>query len=410
MIVRIAIFFFMMGCLFQELNNSLHAHSKSQSHSSWWIGEGTVSVIFRLKVRDATFILDPEKQGQMLGPAVISSFTNGVDIKNSAGACDLSDDWRLQHANPGEYEISAEFQCPTDDALTIAMPVLSSLSSSHLHFAKISTKQGIQADHLITSDQSVIELNLSENIPQSISGRIFQYILIGVEHISFGPDHIAFLIGILLLSYSVKSLLILVTGFTIGHSISLALAISGVIAPDIRIIEILIGFTVLLVGAEVFARRYGAYLLLYGLLSFCLLLMLVINLIYAGQHDRGLPVLILILLAVFSFLKLNLSGEIEKGYGLNLMVTIMFGLIHGVGFADALAQYDLNAQNLWVSLVGFNLGVELGQILILMLIAVVIHILNRAQYHRAIILSGDISAVVLCAIGTFWFISRGIAA
>ncbi len=76
------------------------------------------------------------------------------------------------------------------------------------------------------------------------------YLVLGIEHIATGYDHIAFVLALLLLAASLREVAGLVTGFTIGHSLTLALAVLGVVRPEPAAIEALIGFSIALVAAE----------------------------------------------------------------------------------------------------------------------------------------------------------------
>jgi len=76
------------------------------------------------------------------------------------------------------------------------------------------------------------------------------FVASGIEHILIGPDHILFLVGLLLLGGSVRRLALIVTSFTIGHSIKLSLAALDILSPSARFIEPLIALTLVFVGAD----------------------------------------------------------------------------------------------------------------------------------------------------------------
>ena len=128
---------------------------------------------------------------------------------------------------------------------------------------------------------------------------------LGVEHILTGADHLVFLLGLILVGGSLRSLVGVVTAFTLAHSITLALAALSIFAPSPRLVEPAIALSIAYVGVE--------------------------NLFVNDASKRW-------------------------------RITFPFGLIHGFGFAGALREIALPRAQLPIALVSFNLGVELGQL------------------------------------------------
>src|SRR5262249_33441474 len=89
---------------------------------------------------------------------------------------------------------------------------------------------------------------------QSLLAAFATYVQIGIEHIAGGADHIAFIIGLLLCCTSFRIAALALTGFTLGHSLTLGLAATGLVQPQVQAIEALIGFTIVLIGFEAFQR------------------------------------------------------------------------------------------------------------------------------------------------------------
>ena len=182
------------------------------------------------------------------------------------------------------------------------------------------------------------------------------FVASGVKHILIGPDHILFLVGLLLLGGSFRRLAFIVTAFTLGHSITLSLAALDIVSPPSRLIEPLIALTIVVVGAD--------------------------NL-------------------------LVLRGERTDHHASDIRAWLAaaFGLIHGFGFASVLKEFGLPREALGWSLFSFNLGVEFGQLLIVMVVAGVLSWIRRRSvaWNRQVAFGGSI-AVVLA--GLFWFIQR----
>jgi len=180
------------------------------------------------------------------------------------------------------------------------------------------------------------------------------YGLLGIEHILLGIDHLLFVLALLIICSSTRQLIETVTAFTVAHSITLALATLGVIHVPQRPVEAVIALSIMFVAAEIVHAR------------------------------RGVP------------------GITARAPWL---VAFLFGLLHGLGFAGALAEVGLPQNNIPVALLFFNLGVEAGQ---LIFVGAVIGLV--AAFRRSRIALPKWSALVvpyaIGSIATFWVIER----
>ncbi len=194
----------------------------------------------------------------------------------------------------------------------------------------------------------------------TVQGRasvIRTFVLSGIEHILIGPDHILFLVGLLLLGGSFKRLALIVTSFTIGHSITLSLAALDILSPSSQLIEPLIALTIVVVGADNI-------------------------LVLRGANERA-----------------------REATDIRAWLAAGFGLIHGFGFAYVLKEFGLPQAALGWSLFAFNLGVEFGQLLIVAVVAGLLILVRRQSAVAAhwVAMAGSI-AVILA--GLYWFVER----
>ena len=194
----------------------------------------------------------------------------------------------------------------------------------------------------------------------TVQGRISvirTFVISGIEHILIGPDHILFLVGLLLLGGSPRRLALIVTAFTIGHSITLSLAALDLLSPSSRLIEPLIALTIVVVGADNI-------------------------LVLRGGSDRA-----------------------REATDIRAWLAAGFGLIHGFGFAYVLKEFGLPQAALGWSLFAFNLGVEFGQLLIVGVVATALLLVRRQSAVAAhwVAMAGSI-AVILA--GLYWFVER----
>ena len=177
-----------------------------------------------------------------------------------------------------------------------------------------------------------------------------RYVASGIHHIAIGPDHILFLVGLLLPGGRLWRLLGIVTAFTIGHSVTLGLATLSVVSPPSHVVEPLIALSIVFVGAD--------------------------NLL-VGTRERDVRV----------------------------WVALLFGLVHGFGFASVLRDTGLPSGALGVSLFAFNLGVEIGQAAIVVIVASALGLLRRRLPPVAARVATAGSVLVLVA-GAYWFVER----
>jgi hypothetical protein len=177
-----------------------------------------------------------------------------------------------------------------------------------------------------------------------------QYIEIGIEHIiPKGLDHILFVVGLFLLSARLSSLLWQISSFTIAHTLTLGLAMAGIISAPASFVEPLIALSIVFVAVE--------------------------NLMTGTLH-RWRPV-----------------------------VVFMFGLLHGLGFASVLNDIGLAPTSFFVGLIGFNLGVEFGQLTVIAICFLLVGFwFSKKPWYRQRITNP--ASLLIAIIGAWWFVER----
>ena len=228
----------------------------------------------------------------------------------------------------------------------------------------------------------------------------YDYLEMGVSHILSGLDHIAFLLGLLLINLKRKNLIIVITGFTLGHSITLALGALNYITPASAFVESLIGYSIVIVAIECVASITKQYALYNRYLLYSWILFIALFFLFGSQKY----ILGLLGLGLFTYCYFGLS-ERYNNQSMILVVTTLFGLVHGFGFAGNLSSIGLMQDRLIPALIGFNLGVEIGQILIIFSILSLIYLLKRLIDFRVTILR-IYTASGLAGLGVYWFVER----
>ena len=179
--------------------------------------------------------------------------------------------------------------------------------------------------------------------------KFYVFVKAGFEHIiPQGVDHILFVLGLFFSCITFRSLLWQVTAFTIAHSITLILAAQGFVELRADLVEAIIALSIVWIAVE--------------------------NCLFKETNKR------------------------------RYLIVFSFGLLHGLGFAALLTEYGLPKDNFISMLLAFNIGVEIGQLAILLLAFVLIKlILKKNWYNNEIKIP---ASLVIAAIGLFWFIER----
>lgn len=169
----------------------------------------------------------------------------------------------------------------------------------------------------------------------TVNETLARFARLGVTHIWAGLDHLLLLAGLLLLTRSVRGLVATVSAFTVGHSVTLLVATLGWVQPPSQLVEALIALSVVCLAREVV------------------------------RSASGLP-------------------ESSRGLSHPALLAVLFGLLHGLGFASALREVGLPAGQLPLSLLAFNLGVELGQLGFVLVLLGPLRWLRRARLVNAL--------------------------
>jgi hydrogenase/urease accessory protein HupE len=300
--------------------------------------------------------LDPDRDGTIrpedvsaAKAALAKAVAGGVIVRGNGEVCPAAlDDARLTEEDG--IALLAHYDCPMPPVrLEIQVKLLGELSHGHRHIVHV-VLGTITIDEVAYRGHETVDALAPSDAAQGNGKRRLGaagFLRMGVEHILTGYDHLVFLLGLVIVGGRLRSLLAVVTAFTLAHSITLGMAALGVWVPPSRLIEPLIALSIAYVGIENF------------------------------------------------FVK-----SAEKRW----RITFPFGLVHGFGFASALREIELPHEQVPTALVFFNLGVEVGQLAVMAPLLPLIYFLRKKTPFVPRGVEAVSGAVALA--GLFWFVDR----
>jgi hydrogenase/urease accessory protein HupE len=256
--------------------------------------------------------------------------------------------WGDVEAVPERQALQLHFRIHTPRPATLGIHALMfPYDRLHQTFVNVYEDGALRQQFVLSADNT--DRTYYTGTTQGAIAVIRTFVPAGIHHILIGPDHILFLIGLLLLGGGWKALLKIVTAFTIGHSITLTLAALDIVTPPPNIIEPAIALSIVFVGAD--------------------------NLVRGGGRD------------------------------VRALIALTFGLVHGFGFANVLREFGLPREALGWSLFSFNVGVEIGQLFIVLLVATALALVRRRSEFVGSRVAFAGSLIVVAA-GAYWFVQR----
>ncbi len=376
------------------------AHTRSESHSTWTIDGPIVHLAFSVADREAARIDSGVRPGDT---ALLAYLTPRLGVDAGGTPCHRVAPPRTIAAAPGFRRAELEFACPLATGLHLHDTAFFELVPTHVNLAQVQKQDGDFVEQIVAAGDPPLSVGDSGGGLESAG--FLRFVGMGVMHIFTGVDHISFLVGLVLISRRLRDLVFVVTGFTLGHSLTLALAVTGFVRPHAEFIDALVALTIALIGAENISVASGRPRTVALATGLCLAVMAGLRLAGIGL----LPPLLLIGAALFAVNYLLFAGQLRDAGRIRLIVTLIFGLIHGFGFAADLLQSRLPPAKLAQILVGFNVGVEVGQLSIVLLLTGATVMLARAQLTLPRPIVTDVVASLLVGLGTFWFVGRSFA-
>ena len=361
------------------LQTAAWAHKPSDSYLTLRAATGSndIAVRWDIALRDLDYVLQLDRNGNgeiSWGEVRLRSddITRLATSRLQLSSADKDCAWAtaaplmLDKHSDGTYAVlSLSAQCPAlAGALKARYSLLFDVDPTHRGLVQWIAPGSTEAQALVFGNESG-EQSLGLQ-PAGAWETLRQYMSDGVWHIWIGYDHILFLLALLLPSVLVrqagqwapasriggaaKEVVKVVTAFTLAHSITLSLAALGLISLPSRLVESAIAASVIVAALS------------------------------------------------------NLFGAVESK---RWMMAFAFGLLHGFGFASVLADLGLPKNALVLALVGFNVGVELGQLAIVAVFLPLAFWLRGTTFYRVGVLKGG--SLIVALLATWWLVQRAFA-
>ena len=292
-------------------------------------------------------ISDTEIAAQTSTSTFVRSWQRGVLGTTDAKECEAE----LASAKKADEDgllIELRFSCTNSfEQLKLRTAFIKRFPTNHRHLVRVNLVGGLYETTLNPKKTVLVVNSAGQAVETNKLGRFVDLFVFGLEHIVTGYDHLLFLLGLILVTLRLRDLVLLVTAFTVGHSVTLAVAALDVWTPNSGIVESLIAASIVYVGVE--------------------------NILVKKPKHRW-------------------------------YLTLLFGLVHGFGFGSMLKLHKTGVNQMVLDLFGFNLGVEVGQLICLTVVVPLLMLIRRKNWFEKWGLLGLNLCVILA--GAYWLQER----
>ncbi|MEW6125464.1 MAG: HupE/UreJ family protein [Acidobacteriota bacterium] len=300
--------------------------------------------------------LDTNQDGQITDaefqaarPKLETIIREGFEILVNEGRARLQE-VEINYDESNAVNFVLQFSYKSVPQIAVQSPLLNQLPRGHRQYLAITNIDGkVIAEKMLTAGNHVLTVNLALVLTAIKLQSFSDFFRLGIDHILTGYDHLAFLFALLVVGTSFRQAAKIITSFTVAHSLTLALATFGVVRFSANLVEPLIAASIIYVGIENLFRKEvnGRWLLTFG-----------------------------------------------------------FGLIHGFGFASVLSELGIaaNKTSAFLPLLSFNLGVEIGQVAIAVVVLPLIWKLRKQPVFTLRYVPA--ASLLLAILGGFWLIER----
>lgn len=354
-------------------STSVTAHKSSDSYLSVDVEKSEISLRWDIALQDLQNVMNLDLNGdrniqwselKQTKESVFAYSLARLQLSSSTNQCQIiPGNIKVNQRSDGHYVVLyAHATCDVEiEMLSIHYELFFDVDVQHRGLLKL-VSNGVESSFAFSPEVS----RKSFDFEKSYTGdSFFRFLSEGVWHIWIGFDHILFLLSLLLpavlfqyqkkwqgidsFPYALMEVIKIVTAFTIAHSLTLSLVMMGAISLPVMWVESVIAFSVIIAAAN------------------------------------------------------NLRPFVTKK---RWILGFVFGLIHGFGFANVLSELELSNNTLFATLLGFNVGVELGQLAIVLVFMPIAYLLRNGWFYQNIVFK--LGSVSIASLGFIWLIERTI--
>lgn len=339
-------FLLFVSSLLMAVPAEAHVSIGSVSHSIIIVRGDTVSYYLNLSPAAASLLKNEVNPNS---PDFQDYFASEISVKTWDRECELAHVNKATPENNGNWIVHLQYQCPQQvNDLTLVSTLFFDLDDKHTEFVRLAPPDDpgkSLREALLNASNTNFYIPDVHTGGSASSDRALSFFKLGNEHLLAGYDHILFLLTVII-AMSLVDTIKAVTAFTVAHSLSMALAFLHFVSLPSSIVEPLIALTIIYVSIE--------------------------NILAANVRKRWL-------------------------------LTGLFGLVHGLGFVGALKSITVSRNELVLSLFSFNLGIESGQLLVILIAIPGLNFLRNRAWDRRFRHVFSQGAAVL---GFVWLVQR----
>jgi hydrogenase/urease accessory protein HupE len=346
---------FLLWAVVLLLGGRVSAHDEPTSYLNIGLSETGATISLIASATDLAHDLPEVEPGMLLQESVLTRWRGKLEgifrerLKLTGDGQTIPMESAAAIALPDKKDVELRFTCAW-----AAVPagirvegVLFPYDARHRTFVSVQQHGAQHQTAVLTATESGMLIRPAT--APSVAGTVLTFIREGIHHIFIGPDHILFVVALLLLGGTMGKLLRIVTAFTVAHSITLVMAVLGVFSPPASVVEPVIALSIVFTGAHAFFAP-------------------------SWRDPR-------------------------------ILLAFVFGLIHGFGFAFVLQELVLPVSTRGWALLAFNVGVEIGQVAIVLMVVPLLGLVRRRSLWMSQRLTATL-ALGVTAMGAFWFFER----
>ena len=390
-----------------------HAHTFSRSQSMWAVDGLDVQMTALVLQTDLARLesgFRPLRVQDIAGHPTLSvevaeHIVGSVQFGGDASRCEPTGSAVVEAGTSNRLVVRQSFGCQSEPDHVVTWTLFFDESPTHVHHARIETGEGVESVLLTHERRTAGAGEGGADAPALGFGSALR---IGALHVSEGWDHILFVVGLLLLAMSrrrregsaagARDVVAAVTGFTLGHSITLLAVAAGRVSVASGPVEILVAISIAAAGATWFVAHGSGRSAARVIVCF---IAAHVGLVAVG----ALPLLAAVGSATVISAHIGLVAD-GGGRGANWFAfAALFGLIHGMAFAGAFGEL-IGAGGLLTATLGFNVGVELAQLIVVAVGALVLATTDRWLPEGISVGTRAAFAAVVVGAGAFWVVER----